>query len=336
MVWGDLNEQEITHLSRWNGPDPGQFREFSISNEQSNAWLLIPELTTYPGGPDLVNVVRAAKCRGLHTALIFYDALPVKLSSLYPPEATSIHADYMNKLVNFDFVFPISNTSLGDLQYFLFRQADRLVNIEKKLTPALLPGEFYEHPRVTSYKEPASSTIRILCVGTIEPRENHLILLESFKQISSKGSSDIELVLVGDCLSAELEQKINAFIKDNGRIRWLRNVDSTTLSKEYSQCHFKVCPSLEDGVGLPIFESLWYARPCICHNTGVMAEVAEAGGCLTVDMSNAEELAKAILLLAEDKTLRARLGQEAVARPIKTWPEYAWEILHHLAHRTAK
>ncbi len=327
-------EQEILHLSRWNGPEPGYFGHFSMSNDETGSWLLIPELTTYPGGPDLEDVVRAAKYRGLHTAIIFYDALPYKLAQLYPPQATKAHAEYMKELINFDHIFPTSKASFSDLQTFLFREADRLVNIETKLNPVTLPGEFCEQPRVKTYEEPATSPIRILCVGTIEPRKNHLVLLESFNRITSKGFIDVELVLVGDSTSLELEQKINAIIEYNSQIRWLRNVDDAALAKEYAQCHFTVYPSLDEGFGLPVLESLWHARPCICHNSGAMAEVAKGGGCLTVDTSNVEELAKAMLLLATDKKLRARLGKEAVSRHLKTWAEYAWEIVHHLALRT--
>jgi glycosyltransferase involved in cell wall biosynthesis len=327
-------EKELSHLSRWDGSDPGNFSRFSLSGDEPKSWLLVPELTTYAGGPDLENVVRVAKSKGLQTAIVFYDALPYKLGQLYPPEATQAHVEYMKKLINFDLVFPISNTSFLDLQSFLLRYSDRLVDIEAKLISVPLPGEFYEHPRIKAYQEPGSVTIRILCVGTVEPRKNHLVLLESFDRIFPKTLIDIELVLVGGCPFPDLEQKINSFIAHNSRVHWLRDIDDTTLSNEYSRCHFTVYPSLEEGFGLPILESLWYGRPCICRNTGAMAEAAAGGGCLTVDTSDVAELADAMLRLVEDKELRTKLGEEAVARRLKTWSEYACEILHHLARNT--
>lgn len=115
---------------------------------------------------------------------------------------------------------------------------------------------------------------------------------------------------------------------------WKMPGDSA-LVKEYNKCHFTVYPSLEEGYGLPILESLWYGKPCICRNYGAMAEAAEGGGCLMVDTTDAGKLAEAILLLSEDKRLRARLGEEAVSRHLKTWAEYAGEILQHLADRPA-
>jgi glycosyltransferase involved in cell wall biosynthesis len=328
--------KEMIHLAAWNGPDPARFSRFTMSGDESGSWLLVPELTSYLGDTGLEEVVRKAKSIGLHIAIIFYDALPYKLAQFYPPEATMAHTDYMKKLINFDCVLPISNASSADLQAFLIQHGNKLVNINKKLNPVILPGEFLEHPRVTTYKEPETSTIRILCVSTIEPRKNHLVLLKSFDKISREESIDMELILVGHCPYPELEEKVNKFLKRNRRIQWLRNVDDATLGKEYSQCHFTVYPSMDEGFGLPVLESLWYARPCICRNTGALAETAEGGGCLTVDTSKIEELARVMKLLASDKEIRARLGAEAVSRHFKTWNEYAWEILNHLARRTGK
>ena len=48
----------------------------------------------------------------------------------------------------------------------------------------------------------------------------------------------------------------------------------------YRECAFAAFPSVEEGYGLPIIESLWFGKPCLCAGFGSMAEIAEAGGCL--------------------------------------------------------
>ena len=80
-----------------------------------------------------------------------------------------------------------------------------------------------------------------------------------------------------------------------------------------------------------MIESLWFGRPCVCANFGVMAENAAGGGCLPADVRDPHALAEAILALADDHALRQRLAAEAVARPLKTWDEYAKEVLDYLA-----
>jgi glycosyltransferase involved in cell wall biosynthesis len=133
----------------------------------------------------------------------------------------------------------------------------------------------------------------------------------------------------------ELEQQVTTFIENNSRIQWLRDGNDNILANEYAKCQFTVYPSIEEGFGLPILESLWYGRPCICRNSSAMVEAAAGGGCLTVETADVDKLAAAMILLAKDAELRARLGREAVTRHIKTWSEYTCEILHHLAKRTA-
>jgi glycosyltransferase involved in cell wall biosynthesis len=272
-----------------------------------------------------------AKSKGLRTAIIFYDAIPYKLKEMYAPEAIRLYMEFMSSLVDFDYVFPISSTSRFDLRKFLFQRSERLVNIETRLRDISLPGELMERARTEVYKEPESTVIRILCVSTIEQRKNHIRLLESFDRLCNEGMQDIELILVGNGFVPELAKMVEAYATRNKQIQWLKGVDDAALAREYSKSHFTVYPSIEEGFGLPIVESLWYGKPCLCRNTGSMSELAQGGGCLTVDTTNVDELAKAIKLLAIDKELRSKLGNEAVNRRLKTWSEYAFEILQYLA-----
>ena len=75
----------------------------------------------------------------------------------------------------------------------------------------------------------------------------------------------------------------------------------TPASSALCSCDFTVYPSVEEGFGLPILESLWCGKPAICANFGAMLEVAEAGGGCDGHrrdgMSGA--MAKAIVDLAE-------------------------------------
>ena len=82
-----------------------------------------------------------------------------------------------------------------------------------------------------------------------------------------------------------------------------------------------------EGFGLPVIESLWFGRPCICANFSVMAENAAGGGCLTTDVRDPEALAAAILQLAESPELRRKIAAEAVTRPLKSWADYAEEVI---------
>ena len=323
-------DDDLLHLAKWNGPRPEAWETWDSSPFSKGDWLLVPELTTYGGGPDLSEVTSVARYNGLQTAIIFYDSLPYKMANLYPPEAVRAHSNYMKSLLQFDQVFSISYTSHSDLFAFLCREGNRLVNIEHKLRAIVLPGEFLESERCTQHREEDVSVIKILAVGTVEPRKNHIALLEAFDLVMRKTARKIQLTLVGTAPFSDLEDLVISFIAEHPDVIWRQNADDSHLKVFYSQSHFSVYPSLEEGFGLPILESLWHARPCICRNSGAMAEVATGGGCLTVDTTDVIALADAILRLVEDDELRNQLGEEATRRSLKTWQQYVEEILHEM------
>jgi glycosyltransferase involved in cell wall biosynthesis len=99
-------------------------------------------------------------------------------------------------------------------------------------------------------------------------------------------------------------------------------VDDKTLRREYNDCRFTVYPSLMEGYGLPIVESLLYGKPCVCGGNGALGEVAGGGGCLIVDQTSVESLANGIKKLLQDRQLYARLGEEARTRRFRSWADY--------------
>jgi glycosyltransferase involved in cell wall biosynthesis len=118
-------------------------------------------------------------------------------------------------------------------------------------------------------------------------------------------------------------------------VRWLQHVDDVTLLRAYRECRFTVYPSLMEGFGLPIAESLWHGKPCVCGGNGALGEVARGGGCLIVDQTSPEALADGIKTLLQDRQLYSRLTDEARARKFRSWSDYIEKLLMHLRpHRT--
>ena len=328
------SEQELAHLSRWNGPPVAGWSQWMDPEQATPSdWLLVPELTTYPSNPGIMDDIRRYKERlGLRSAWVFYDAIPWKMRDLYAAAATESHARYMRSLNDCEKVFPISNYSREDLFNFLAGTRLRGHSLEERIQACVLPGEFLESRRITAIKPGTPGVARVLCVGTVEPRKNHLKLLEAFAIAAARSKTRIELVIAGSGEQfPDLARQVEDLIAAASGVRWERRVDDDRLRELYAECDFTVYPSLEEGFGLPILESLWHARPCICANYSAMAEASEGGGCVGVDVHDPAALAQAMLQLADDDELRAGLARDAVARPFKTWRDYAGEIAVHLA-----
>ena len=142
-----------------------------------------------------------------------------------------------------------------------------------------------------------------------------MVLLEAAESLWRRGD-DFELVLVGRTTAqwgGRVEEVI-ARLQATGRpVRWLRHVDDATLRRAYEACVFTVFPSLVEGFGLPILESLWHGRPCVCGVNGALGEVSMGGGCLPVDQTVASALAGAMEHLLADRRFIAGCAR-------KRWP----------------
>jgi glycosyltransferase involved in cell wall biosynthesis len=324
--------EELQHLTKWNGPQPSEWSPWADPAQKSGRdWILIPELTTYLARTNWVDIKRYAAANRLRCAWIFYDAIPWKMQDIYPSEARLPHQHYMEGLNQFERVFAISEHSRADLSGFLAATQMPTPNLDERVLACVLPGEFVEASRVMNVKTESGATTKILCVGTVEPRKNHLCLLEAFARIIGQTQKPLELWLVGSAPLPDLAERVEHYISTVPGIRWERNTDDTRLRELYAECDFTVYPSLEEGFGLPVLESLWNARPCICRDSSAMAELAEGGGCLTAETADASELGEAMLRLIEDGALRLQLAREATTRHFKTWHDYGREIAIQLA-----
>ncbi len=325
---------ELNHLAKWNGPSAHKWSKWiDPSFASPKDWILIPELTHYLAKTSVHDISDYSESINIRCAWIFYDAIPWKMVDIYPPEATEAFRKYMLGLNSFQKVFAISKYSRDDLLRFITAQDIRVGNIEDRLIACELPGEFLGTKQIQFTKEKINTDkVKILCVCTIEPRKNHLGLLVALIEAKSKTSIPIELTIVGGDPFSELAAEVELIIAKSKDILWVKKANDGELLQLYSNCDFTVYPSIEEGFGLPILESLWNARPCICANFGAMAEVAEGGGCLTVDVRNTKVLADAIVMLVENKSLLKKLSYEAINRKFKTSHEYGHEIVLELAN----
>ena len=323
---------DLEYLARWSGPDPNAWTLSDDFTDGRSAWLVIPELTAYPSGPDLRRVVEYAASLGMRSAIIFYDAIPYKMPDCCSPLATELHTAYMASLDRFHLVIAISDHSRLDLRDFLAREKTRLMGLDDRVIAINLPGEFIDVPRVSRHEEPPDDVINILSVGTIEKRKNHSTMIKAFLSALERTTRKAELTLVGR-VADDLREEVERYRSLSSAIKWVDHVDDAHLRELYLSCHFTIYPSLEEGFGLPILESLWHGKPCICRDRGAMAEAAQGGGCVLVDTADETQLAAAIGNLIDDRAERARLAREATSRTFKTWQAYSREVLTILADR---
>ena len=110
----------------------------------------------------------------------------------------------------------------------------------------------------------------------------------------------------------------------------LRGVNDAVLMDAYHEASFSIFPSLHEGYGLPVAESIAFATPVITTNYGSTSEIARDGGCLQVDPRNDDEIIAAMRTLLTDSAALEQLRAEIGARPVRTWNDYADELWDNL------
>jgi glycosyltransferase involved in cell wall biosynthesis len=172
----------------------------------------------------------------------------------------------------------------------------------------------------------------IVSVGSFEPRKNQIALLRAAEKLWESGLI-FDLELIGRSTSyfgGKVKAELCRLRRTNRAIRWSKHVNDQTLHRSYRACRFTVYPSLMEGFGLPIAESLAYGKPCVCGGNGALGEVARGGGCLIVDQTSEDVLAAAIKKLLTEADSYERLCTEARARKFRSWSDYTEKLLEHL------
>jgi glycosyltransferase involved in cell wall biosynthesis len=283
--------------------------------------LLVPEIFAAPRTPAAFAQLRR-QVDGPAIAL-FHDLIPLLMPGHTPAATVAKFESYLAAMRTFDAVAAVSEFSRDALLDYWRKRGESHppvyaipLGVDVPATPCLLPS-------VASGRR-----LSILCVGTLEGRKNHLALLRAAEALWSSGL-DFELTLFGGLnketagdAAALAEQLIRA-----GRpLRWVRGGSDAQMEAEYARADFTVYPSLMEGFGLPVLESLARGRPCVCSGENAIAETARDGGCLTIGTPTASALAEGIRVLLLNRQLLTSLQQQAASLKIRTWSDYAADL----------
>lgn len=285
--------------------------------------LICPELFSAKVGARLPELWPAVT--GPRVA-IFYDAIPLKFPELTPTGTVGRFPVYLRELLQFDGVAAISEDSAASLRDYW-----RWLGVAQVPEVHAIPlglDLFQVKP------EPVAGGIsRVLSVGTIEGRKNHLALLEA-AEILWRDGLKFELELIGlpraDTAAPALA-KIGSLRAAGHPLAFHGSVSEASLHHAYARASFTVYPSLIEGFGLPVLESLQHGKPCVCSARGALGEVARGGGCLALDTVDAASLAAAIRRLLANSDELAALGAAARQRTYRTWREYAVQLTSWMA-----
>lgn len=330
--WRELNESEQANLrattpakkrgSVW--PLSSKMRGWSsrLLNQRPTLplanGLIVPELFS----PEVARVFPQLKVQGPRVTL-FHDAIALKFPELTPPKTVAYFPAYLQELLQFDGVAAVSEDSANTLRDYW-----RWLGVTNTPPIQAIPLGITAQPALIIPPAAVKTRPRILCVGTIEGRKNHLALLEACESLWSQ-NLDFELQLIGlgraDTAAAGLT-KIDSLKKSGRPLIYDGPATEDELIAAYAACDFTVYPSLYEGFGLPVLESLQHGKPCVCSSHGALGESARGGGCLTLEAVDVPALTTALRKLITRPAEIAALAEAARGRTFRTWKDYVGDL----------
>jgi glycosyltransferase involved in cell wall biosynthesis len=114
-----------------------------------------------------------------------------------------------------------------------------------------------------------------LCVSSIGLRKNQIALLRVWQRLHGEfGDALPDLVVAGDFIDLmEIDEFLRKTSYVSGKVAFVGPVSDAELTWLYLACSFTVFPSLNEGWGLPVGESLWMGKPCISSGLSSLPEV---------------------------------------------------------------
>jgi glycosyltransferase involved in cell wall biosynthesis len=117
-----------------------------------------------------------------------------------------------------------------------------------------------------------------VCLGTVEPRKNHALLLQVWRQLLSKlpAGSVPQLRVIGrsgwGCESIEAQLQDASW--HQGCVQWLRDCSDAQLRQQLAGAQALLFPSHTEGFGLPLAEALQAGVPALASDLPVFREFA--------------------------------------------------------------
>ena len=258
--------------------------------------------------------VRIHGARNIYT---IHDLVPLRL-----PYTTLDDKPYYLRLLRkivqtADHIVTVSETSRRDIIRLLDCPEDKVTNTYQSVA---IPRNLLDKPeeQVASEIEGALGVTYkgyLLFYGAIEPKKNVGRLIEAYLT----SGVDIPLVLIGP-LAWQWEQELRLLESTRrssisaggpaGRIRHFDYAPFSLLVSAIRGARATVFPSLYEGFGLPVLESMILGTPVVTSREGATAEIA-GDAALLIDPYDVRDIAEALRAMSTsspDILARAALG----------------------------
>jgi glycosyltransferase involved in cell wall biosynthesis len=249
-------------------------------------WQLRRRLKDHPGPPIYLvvshrhlarahwidNIRRAFAARAV---CFLHDLIPIDYPEFVAPGLAQMHGQMLLSIVrNFDAVIVNSQTTAEHFRHYLARSENAGMNIPK--IQVALPGvRAFPSATAAATSRPPGSVPYFVIIGTIEPKKNHLLLLNLWSELATSMSPPPRLLVIG-ARGWENEQAVDMLERSHrlhGLVEEHNHLSDSAIGALLKDARAVLLPSIVEGFGLPLAEALASGVPVICSDIPAFREV---------------------------------------------------------------
>ncbi|GGF63744.1 hypothetical protein GCM10007301_24420 [Azorhizobium oxalatiphilum] len=270
-----------------------------------------------------IGLFRKLSSQGVTFSVLINDIIPIERPDLVGDAYATSFEEWLGTVVQTADVIFVSTPFVRDQ---ILRWA-ALARLESKAVLELVTyGQRALEPRSDALmtRGPRAAKVStdgfVLCVGTIDRRKNQLFLCRIWHELVARlGAERVpQLVLAGrDDLGLAGQDPALAELFASGKILVAEGLSDAEVAGLYGACLFSAFPSISEGYGLPVAESLLYGKLCLASDLPVVR--AHAGDLIWYfppdDLGVAVDLFRHAILEPEARDLGTAALKQGYRRP---------------------
>jgi glycosyltransferase involved in cell wall biosynthesis len=228
------------------------------------------------GFPNYMKYIAEAKRRyGIKFAVLISDLIPLESRSLVERwHVVKFEKWILEAISSADVLLNVSKYSRNTLVKLAAQAGWSLPRVEV----LRLGTGLSDRTEAAAVKAVSLPQQYVLVVSTIEIRKNHRLLIRVWQRLVERyGANNVPVLVFAGQLGwmvDDLLAELAASDYCGGKIQLVHDLSDAELRQAYRSCLFTIFPSLSEGWGLPVSESLLQGKFCVASNRTSIPEVA--------------------------------------------------------------
>jgi glycosyltransferase involved in cell wall biosynthesis len=212
-------------------------------------------------------VIERLKRQGVRFVCLVHDLIPIQLPEYVRPRAADRHLRRIDTVARLsDGIIVNSEATRASLAPYLGQRR-----------PPMVVAQLGVNPQPAAPDGAAAGPPYFVCLGTLEPRKNHLLLLNIWRRLACEGAPP-RLLLAGrrgweNENAWDMLDRCQAFA---GVVEQRRDMSDQAVRGALLGARALLFPSFAEGYGLPLAEALALGVPVLCSDLPVLREVGGA------------------------------------------------------------